>query len=215
MLETIQEEADTALVRCMTAQYSNQPEADRLRRVFRALYEVHLSDCTADATRCEMILIECRKTLEFFFRELAKAYPLQGVSNSMSQNDRDFNSTLICQAASDVGLATPPESFQRVTKGQVRSVSEYDDAWRLRPLIVATLLAARQAPNHPLRDVASQTPDLLTTLDDVASVAGSASHVNEQSWAFEDLSKTVNDLTHMICLFRNLPHQNLADVLNG
>ena len=215
LMDQIRQEAEALLYRCMTAHIADHPERERLQRVFQALYEVYLVEGSVDASRCETVLIECRKTLEFFFCQLAKTHSLQGVSESMSRNDQELNDALICQAANDVGLDAPPASLRRARRGQVKSVSEHNDAWRLRPLIVATLLAARHDPSHPLRRVANQAPSVLETLDDLASSAGGASHANEHGWGFEILRDAVDDLARVICLFRELPHQTLSDVMNG
>lgn len=215
MLQKIQQEAKSMLYRCMTAHIADHTEeAERLQRIFSTLYEIHVYDTFADMARYELVLSECRKTLEFFFSHLAEDFPLRGVYNDMSQN-ADINKALISRAASDIGLNPPPESFLRVRKNLVKSVSEHNDAWRLRPLIVATLLASRKDPSHPFRRVATQSPDLLTTLDELASISGQASHANDKRWDFESLCEAVDCVTRTICLFRELPHQTVSDSLNG
>lgn len=213
--DKIRKQARGLLLRCMSIQVEQCPEAERLQEVFEMLCEVaHLGE-DANTSRREHVLLGCRKTLERAFREMAEEYPLNGVSKEMSY-DSDVNSALIERVANELGLDPIPDSFKRAKKGQVRAVSDYDDAWRLRPLIVATMLAARQEPQHPLHRVAAQSPDLLSTLDDITSAAGSAAHDNDNPpLTFEALRDTVDDLARLLCLFHDISHSPLQEVFHG
>lgn len=208
----IRERAKGLLVQCMSVQVETCPERERLRRVFEALCEVELLGEQANSARRESVLLECRKTLERSFRELAKRYPLDGVWEDMS-GDRDLDAVLLQRISEELGIEAIPESFQRVKQYQVRAVSDYDDAWRLRALIVATMLAARRDPEHPLHRVAIEAPDLLDTLDGIASAAGRASHDNDHSpLTFEDLREVVDDLVRILCVFHQLSYQPVLDL---
>ena len=94
------------------------------------------------------VLMSCRRTLEQLFSDVAKRWPLAGVADRLCR-DREFNVATLQAAANDVGLTELPEVLCRVPPSHVRSVSDYDDSWRLRPLVVATLLRARNEEAIP------------------------------------------------------------------
>ena len=83
-----------------------------------------------------------------------------------------------------LGFAEPiPEALLCVKPGQIRSVAEYGDGWRLRPLVTATALLAQQDPTHPFFRAAASFPGLLVAIDEIASAGGMAGHAEGGSVA--------------------------------
>jgi hypothetical protein len=59
-------------------------------------------------------------------------------------------------------------------------VTEYSDSWRLRPLVVATLLRAIDDIRHPLYGAARKDSDLLGRIALIAAQGGEAAHDAEE-----------------------------------
>ena len=153
------------------------------------------------------MLLSCRKTLERLFGEVAGSWPLTGVADRLC-NDRKVNEELLRRAARDVGLATPPEALYGVRKGQVRAVADYDDSWRLRPFVVATLLRAQDVEGHPLRSAAGKAPDLLVRIEVVTSRGGEAVHgAQDDRFDVDTVNATVRNTLEITGLLLNLPVQ--------
>lgn len=83
-------------------------------------------------------------------------------------------------AFNSLGFVTPvPDSLLNVKPGHIRSVAEYHDHWRLRPLVTATALLAQLDPTHPFVGAARSAPGLLVMIDEIASAGGGAGHANQ------------------------------------
>ena len=132
------------------------------------------------------------KVLESVFASMATAYPLgdiwkrtyvvrtdrrTGSERLTQQSDTTLLASLYESAFRRVGFSNPiPRAFLNVKPGQIRSVAEFGEHWRLRPLVTATVLRADRERSHPLRDVARQTPTLLNLVDQIAISGGAAGH---------------------------------------
>jgi len=115
------------------------------------------------------------------------------------------------RAATACGFERLPRGFESIATNHIKSVSDYDDAWRLRPLVVGTLLAAKQQDNHPMHRAARSTPNLLELIASVTAAAGAAVHsVGGGALDIAQVRMQVND-TIQIGLFHCLLPQRALD----
>lgn len=132
------------------------------------------------------------KVLESLFGDLSVEHPLDGVWHRLflartdprtgkhywsPQMDNELCRAICSAAIHSVGFPIPaPQALTNAKPGQIRAVAEYGDTWRLRPLVMATLLCASQNEAHPLRRAAQKHPRLLESIDGIASRGGGAGH---------------------------------------
>lgn len=160
------------------------------------------------------VLTTCRRALERLFREVAEAWPLAGVADQLSRDDGEVNAARLRGTAAALGLDELPPALCRVTQGQVRSVSEYDDSWRLRPLVVATMLRARDVDGHPLRVAAQKAPAFLAKVEQVTASAGGAVHDGQDDhFELSSLDECVQETLEIVGLLLNLPVRSIKEVL--
>lgn len=154
-----------------------------------------------------------RRLLERIFGELRERYPISQVwekvyvrhsqRNWCPHSDPNFVRGRYNAAARRIGLHTPlPDPLLSVKPGDVRSAALYDDAWRLRPRIVATLLGAEDVPDHPLATVARKEPTFLTAVEQVVLRTGAAAHVGTLTCSHQELEDTVAEVYRIIGLLR-------------
>ena len=166
--------ADRLLERALTIDVRRHAVADPLADVIDGWLEIQdLGDIAQ--RRLGYVLTDCRRTLEKLFGEVSKAWPLAGVADRLPRN-KEAKEELLRRTARDVGLAGLSSQLCGVPKYQVQAVIKYGDHWRLRPLVVATLLRARDDQEHPLRSAAQMAPDVLERIERVASLGGEAAH---------------------------------------
>lgn len=132
-------------------------------------------DGSAGERRRRAAMVDCRTSLELLFATLAHEWPLEGVDEILPV-DRDTRTSLLTRLAQQCGFETLPDSLTRVDRDSVRSVANYRNAWRLRALLVATVLRASRDAAHPLRRAAQQEPALLTRIEEMLVAAGGAAH---------------------------------------
>lgn len=154
------------------------------------------------------------KVLEAVFASLTDTHPLgdvwkrvhvqrvnyrTGEQYYVPQQDRSILSASYEGAFQSLGFAEPfPESFLNVKPGQIRAVAEYHDTWRLRPLVTATALLAQRGPTHPLAQAAMAAPELLVTIDEVASAGGAAGHASGDSVSLDHAEQHVDKVYKII-----------------
>ena len=159
------------------------------------------------------VLMSCRRTLEQLFSDVAKRWPLAGVADRLCR-DRELNVATLQAAANDVGLTELPEVLCRVPPSHVRSVSDYDDSWRLRPLVVATLLRARNEEGHPLRSAGQKAPDLLAWIERVTKLGGEAAHGSgNEPINLDSVNTSVRETLEIVGLLLNLPVRPIEEVM--
>ena len=168
------------------------------------------------------VLTSCRRTLERLFGEVARAWPLAGVAEGLSRHDKKLNAEVLRAAAVDAGFADSavPEAICHVRHGLVRSVSDYNDSSRLRPLVAATLLRARTEEHHPLRSAARKAPNLLARIERVTKRGGEAAHDNEGGqFDLASATTSVMDTLEIVGLLLDLPvrpmEEALKEIRNG
>ena len=166
--------ADRLLERALTIDVRRHAVAGPLADVIDGWLEIREPGDTA-RRRLGHVLTDCRRTLEKLFGEVSGEWPLAGVADRLPRN-KEAKEELLRRTARDVGLAGLSSQLCGVPKYQVQAVSKYGDYWRLRPLVVATLLRARDDREHPLRSAARKAPDVLERIERVASLGGEAAH---------------------------------------
>lgn len=207
--------ADRLLERALTLDVRRHDVAEPLAEMLDGWIELRDLGDAAGRWRRDGVLMSGRKALERLFAEVAGAWPLAGVSERLSY-DRKTNGELLRRTAREIGLAGLPEALCGVRKGQVHAVSDYADSWRLRPLVVATLLGARDAPGHPLRTAAGKAPDVLERIERVASLGGEAAHGSEDGRLGVDTANTtVQETLEIVGLLLDLPVRTIEEVMRS
>lgn len=188
--------------------------ADALAETIAGWLELHDLGDAAGRRHHRNVLTSCRGALEGLFVEVAKVWPLTGMADRLSRREREMNEAVLQNAADEIGLTVLPDAMRRVTYGQVRAVSDYDNAWRLRPLVAATLLRARAETNHPLCSAARKAPDLLARIELVTALAGEAAHAGNSGQLDPDAVDTaVQETLEIVGLLLNLPARPIKEIL--
>ncbi len=174
-------------------------------------------------SKLDDVLRRCLKCLEAVFAGLCNQYPLgdiwtrvyvdrsshQGGRRLVPQRDKAMLSATYQAAALDVGFAEPiPETLMHVTPGQIRSVAEFGDHWRLRPTVVACILAAQSDSTHQLIEVARVVPEVLNDIDEIASLGGMAGHAGESTASLSNTESAVVLTYKIISSFLGLSSKN-------
>ena len=188
--------------------------ADALAETIEGWLELHDLRDAANRRRRRNVLTSCRGVLEQLFVEVRKEWPLTGMADRLSRHDRKMNEAVLQNAADEIGLTVLPDALRHVKHGQIRAVSDYDDAWRLRPLVAATLLRAQTEPDHRLRSAAGKAPDLLARIERVAELGGEAAHAGESGQLESDTMDTsVQETLDIVGLLLNLPVRPIKEIL--
>ena len=158
-------------------------------------------------TKFSAALRSCLKSLEALFGAMAQDSPLGDIWHRVyvervdrktgrrylaQCSDKQLNQAKIRRAAEQVGFDPPvPDSLLGVTPGQIRNVAQKGQHWRLRPLVAATLLKAREDEEHPLRPAAARFPGMLTAIDEVATPGAVAGHAGGSESLFDELNDVI------------------------
>ena len=188
--------------------------ADVLAEMIDGWLELHDLGNAASQRRHRNVLTSCRRALEQLFAQIRKECPLTGVADRLSRRDRKTNEAILQKAADDIGLTILPDVLRKVQYGHIRAVSDYDDAWRLRPLIAATLLRAGTVPDHRLRVAAMKAPDLLGRIEHVTALGGEATHAGENGRLDADaVGASVQGTLEIVGLLLDLPLRSVQEIL--
>lgn len=152
-------------------------------------------------------LRNCRIALESVFGEVASRHPLgeawkrvyvprtdplSGITQVVQQQDKKWLEQLYRSAAVAAGFKEPlPEAFLSARPSHIRAVAQSGESWRLRPLVMATLLAAEFDMGHPIREAAQRNPELLSHVEAVATAGGEGGHAHARARAQADLERIV------------------------
>ena len=186
---------------------------ESLMEVIEGWLEIRYLAEAASQRHQRNVLMSCRRTLEQLFSDVAKRWPLAGMAGRLC-GDRELNVATLQAAADDVGLTELPEILCRVPPGHVRSVSDYDDSWRLRPLVVATLLRAVDEEGHPLRSAGKKAPDLLARIESIAKLGGEAAHGGGNELIdLDSVDMSVRETLSIVGLLLNLPVRPIEEVM--
>ena len=171
---------------------------------------------TAGRRRGRNVLTSCRNALEQLFSDVSRVWPLRGVSELLSKRSPETNEKILRGAACELGLTELPRPMRRIPQKQIRSVSEYSDAWRLRPLVAATILRARMDREHPLWSAAKRAPDLVSRIDRVAELAGKAAHAGGTEKLNPDkVERVVQETLEVAACLLNLPARPIKEILRN
>ena len=164
--------------------------------------------------RARNAMTECRRTLESLFAGVGEEHRLGGVWCKLTREDVALNASKLQAAAKQIGLDTLPGAMLRVRQGQVRAASDHHDAWRLRPLTVATLLRAKDDPKHPLAKAAKRDAAVLERVERVAALGGKAAHEDDGEELEEALEQVVQDTLDVCGLLLDLPTKPIKEVMS-
>jgi hypothetical protein len=200
------------LERVLTLDIQQYPVAEPLAEMLAAWLEVEELGDAAETWRRRNVLTICRRALERLFREVAVRWPLAGVADRLSR-DGEVNRARLEAAAAAIGLVEVPEGLLRVTQGQVRSVIEFGDSWRLQPLVAATLLRAVDEGDHPLLLAAAKAPDLLSRIARVAAHGGEAVHdADKPCFDLAAIASCIDTTVAVVGLLLGLPTRSIHEV---
>ena len=203
------------LERTLTADITrHEAVAGALTETIAGWFELRDLGDAAGRRRCRNVLTSCRVALERLFVEIRKEWPLTGVADRLSRCERRMNEAVLRAAADELGLTELPNAVRRVDHGRVRAVSDYDNAWQLRPLVASTLLGARTETSHPLRSAARKAPDLLARIERVTALAGEAVHAGDSGQLDTDaVHSAVQKTLEIVGLLLNLPVRPIKEIL--
>ena len=205
-------QAQLLLERVLTPDVRQHPLQRSLTQMLDAWLELRDLDASANGRRCDGVLSECRKVLEGLFAGLRETYPLTGLWKQIP-GDETLREAEYRSAALSLGFTGLPIPLQKVPTNQLKAVTDYANSWRLRPLVTATLLGARNDPDHPLWAAAARTPELLVLVDSVANLAGGASHHGAgNAMTSVDVQATVNNTLNIVGSLLGLPVYPITEV---
>ena len=191
-LETIQLQAGLEIDRRLTVSFRTHGAFEQMLELESARQEMRTLGRDCPDRKVKEVLRAGVKVLEAAFSSFAILHPLGGVWERVyvsrverstgkqclkPQNDPSIYRATYEGAFRSLGFEAPiPSALLNVKPGQVRSVADYGDSWRLRPLVTATALLAQRDPTHPLARTAARSPGLLGIIDEIATVGGGAGH---------------------------------------
>lgn len=137
------------------------------------------------------VVVEANKAAEHLFMALRTRHPPNHCWKKLF-SDRESNSRLFEQTALKLGFNTPlPHKLTSVKHGKVQWAAEHGNE-SLRPHLLAALLTALADDSHPLRAAARERPDLLSCLDELATLRDrSAAHANSATLSLQQVSAVV------------------------
>ena len=207
--------AERLLERALTIDVRHHVVAEPLEEMLDGWLELRELGGDAGQRHRGGVLTSGRKALERLLRDVAEKWPLAGIADRLS-GDRKTDVELLRRTARDIGLTELPDALSGVKKNQVRAVSDYDDSWRLRPLVVATLLRAREAPGHPLRSAAGKAPAVLERIERVASLGGEAAHGSgDGRFDAGSVNTAVQETLEVAGLLLDLPVRSIEEVMRS
>ena len=178
-LDTLHLQAGLEVDRRLTVNIRSHAAFDQLIAMEAARQEVRALDPECPDRKINDVLRAGVKVLESVFASMATAlspsetYGSERMSMRIGQANRqrmadDNRATLPysprsmrVQSGELASRARFLRSFLNVKPGQIRSVAEFGQHWRLRPLVTTTVLLADRERSHPLRNIAHRNPTLL------------------------------------------------------
>lgn len=206
-VEQLQTSAALEVERRLTVNIRAHEAFEQILNMEFARQEVSLLGNDCPDSKLREALRACVKVLEAVFGAITSRFPLGDVWKRVyvsrinrstgekylaQQEDRDMIAAAYRSAACAVGFEEPiPDSLLNVRPGHIRSVAEYGEHWRLRPLVCAHILAAQSDISHPLRTAARRSPLLLEAIEQVASRGGMAGHANDAMVTLDEVEATI------------------------
>jgi len=174
--------------------------------------EIRLAGSSCPNQRIKGALRSGSNVLEACFKEMTLAWPLGNVWEKVyvknyklrwvPQQERNYLKSIYESAFQSAGFDTPvPDSLINIKPGQIRSVAEYGDSWRLRPSVTATALRASGDPSHPFRKIAGHDPRILEAIHASAEIGGAAGHTGDRDVTVDDVEKQMERVFSIVELF--------------
>lgn len=177
LTEQLRTQARLEVERALTLDVHRLPCFDSLVDMEFALQEAQLLGANCPEQKLRGALLDGRRVLESLFAHIRDRHSTTGVWRRLNEDNLEFNREVFNRTAGAMGLETPiPRELTDVKRGLLKSVADHRNTWRLRPMIAAALLAARDDAHHPLRLAARTEPRLLMELEAIASAAGGELH---------------------------------------
>jgi len=155
----------------------------------------------------ESCLIQCQKVGEQIFNYIRPKYLPNKEWKQLSINDKNGNRKFINDLAKQIGFTMPlPATLTDVKQGKVRNAAEYGSQ-SLRPHILAALLATRIFADHPLHNLAQTYPDILSRLDQLATLRDASSHASSRaSPNITECDRCIETIYHLVSSILNLSY---------
>lgn len=214
-MAAVRSQAKAAVERTLSIDSTRLGYFNDLINMESAIQQVNLlgEDSPDDLRR--HVLTGARRVLEAMFGALATRHPLYGVWKALyvgdtPNSDRAFVRQAYETAMGTLGFAGPlPSALATIKPNQLRAACSGDN-WRLRPMIVATLLAACKQGGHPLKRVAGAAPKFMNDLDFVAGAAGEATHAGGEAPALRMCNELVRKVYEAVALVEELPFEDVS-----
>lgn len=170
----------------------------------QAAEEIDLLGENASEYHLRRALLAARMTLEASFLHFAESHPTSDVwRNLYTDNgpiaDHDYVHGIYDAAAKAVGLSLPiPQKFLDLSVEHLRSAAENRAARKLRPMIMAAVLRARNDTSHPIRMAARREPKLLERIENIVKEAGDGLHAKDYVLSPHIVGETIEQLIRVM-----------------
>jgi len=206
-VEQLKISATLEVERRLNVNFRSHPAFNHVVNMEFERQEVALLGHDCPESKLHTTLRICLKVMESMFASITDRFPLDDIWKRVyaartktqtgeiyyvPQQDRKWVEATFQTAASSIGFQDPmPEAMLGVKPGHIRSVAEYKEYWRLRPLVMATIMAAQLTPNHPLWVAAKINSRLIHDVEEIARQGGRAGHANEVMVTLDEVDRTV------------------------
>lgn len=203
LLADIRKEAADRLSQRFSPQLHALPFYRSLLDAVQAMGEVEFLGDNVSEDKLRSVLLSVRMTLEAAFLHFADKHSTADVWRSFYADDRpvadhDYVRRMYDDAAKAVGFISPiPQSLREVSPAVLRSVAE-NGSRRLRPMIMAAVLRARDDKAHPLRRAARRNPRMLEEIEVIAKEAGDAAHAGDHFLSRDIVREVMNRLCRVM-----------------
>jgi hypothetical protein len=150
-----------------------------------------------------------RIALEAVLHEMQKRFPTAGAwklvyVNGHPHPDRGRNANVYNANAKIVGFETPlPCSMSNMRPGTLKSAADHPDGGA-RATLLASVLAASERVDHPLRRVASVNPRFIDELDRLIQIGDDAAHPDGPLLPQAEVNTFADDIYRMVGLLTGL-----------
>jgi hypothetical protein len=203
-MEQLRAKAELAVEQRLTFQVRRLPYYSHLLEMEQAYHEVEQLGAESSNPKLRGALLAARRVTEALVGQLLRVHRSPGILLRLSR-EPEHSGRVYAATAAALGLETPiPEALANVKRSLVEGVLKYPDSWRLRPMIVAALLSARDDGQHPFREAARREPRLLHELEAVASTAGPELHGGDGAPSMTAVQQTVSRVYRVVELLSGL-----------
>lgn len=202
--EQLQGKAELLVERRLTAEVQRKPYYRDVLELTLAHVEVEELGEGSPAHTLRAVMVAARRLLEALLAHLLEASRPGDLIRRLSQ-EQEHCTRVYESTAKELGLETPlPRSLARVKRDQVHAVLKRGDAWRLRPLIIANLLAARDDARHPLRRAVRGEPRLMAEMENITALTSGQMHFGPTGIRLKEVQDTVQRIYRVVGLLSGL-----------